>query len=1014
MRAGLILLFSSLFFAVKAQKISSPTHDTTHVSVALLYSNGLTFAERGFLWEQKDYDTVMHAYSLSANKPEGMSDFEAILWSKEEGNEYLTPEQKQEKNAWTTLQVLQVGYNNIKKGFIRSAETNMVLAYKKLQDHSETMEFLGEASKDESNNKNALSAIGTSILGEAVKSTLGMESKWDDIKNTFSVNAEYVIKKPIETKGLTRISKHGVTIVTGNLSLITATRGRYYTAEDLALKALEQRRMFFGEDHPATIASWVNLGSIHRNMGKWTEAQKEINKAVELSSKYLGTESYLYAISLNNQAMLMINLGQLEEAKLKLNKAIELRKKLPQDEDESDLQRMELNRALLLTELKDYKGAEKIYLTWLDNVKGRRSKKHPDYALLLNDLAGLYLAMGKSDQVPALLEEAAEIFDKKLNKRNYYHPAYLKTKGNLASYYLSREEYAKAGEILEQIVPQYKNTLQVLHPDVMKATNDLGIYYWKTGDLIKADNSFSEVSENTLKLAYEHFPYLSEQEREKFWTQIKGVINNFYAFSSDAYSSNPKLTAKVYDVHIATKGILLQNSTKIRNAMLTSNDTAVVNLYKEWVRQREMLAYLYSLSSEELKEEKIDVKELEVSVNNLERQIAGKSSLFSQAYSNEKKSWNDIKNNLTSGEGIVDVIRFTDNTDKSNPIKYMILTGGPDDTNPHAVVLKNGSELEGKYFKYYSNVMHNQLTDDYSYDIYWKPVVKSVSDKSTLYISLDGIYNKINLNSLVADGNYILDDKKLVFLPNSKNLKEIKNKKDHELSSGQAVLVGFPTYGKGEKVVPLPGTEKEVNEIQSLLKGSKLSIAKYTHEQASEQQIKRISQPKLLHVATHGFFLNDVESQNDQVFGIRINKADNNPLLKSGLMLAGAEDISSNNASSMAGDDNGILTAYEVVNLNLQNTELVVLSACETGLGEIKNGEGVYGLLRAFQLAGADAVIISLWKVDDDATQYLMTNFYKNYMASGNKHEAFRKAQLQAKQQYKHPYYWGAFMLMNN
>ena len=163
-------------------------------------------------------------------------------------------------------------------------------------------------------------------------------------------------------------------------------------------------------------------------------------------------------------------------------------------------------------------------------------------------------------------------------------------------------------------------------------------------------------------------------------------------------------------------------------------------------------------------------------------------------------------------------------------------------------------------------------------------------------------------------------------------------------------------------------------------------------KEASEKNLKEIDTPRLLHIATHGFFSNGATSSN--------------PLFNSGLLFS---EVSQ--SFDFSGED-GILTAYEVVNLDLTDCDLVVLSACETGLGELENGEGVYGLQRAFQVAGVQNLIMSLWKVSDTATQELMTNFYNNWIATSDKQSAFKKAQLELKEKYKDPYFWGAFVMV--
>lgn len=220
-------------------------------------------------------------------------------------------------------------------------------------------------------------------------------------------------------------------------------------------------------------------------------------------------------------------------------------------------------------------------------------------------------------------------------------------------------------------------------------------------------------------------------------------------------------------------------------------------------------------------------------------------------------------------------------------------------------------------------------------------------------------------------------------------------------------------FMNGNTVTELPGTRAEVNAIEMLLK-PKLEVTKYIASDASEEKMKSMEAPRLLHIATHGFFLDDISGDDDNqrgMTGVANSTLAENPLLRSGLLLAGAGRTISDGRQGDQTED-GVLTAFEAMNLNLNQTDMVVLSACETGLGQVQTGEGVYGLQRAFRAAGAQSVLMSLWKVDDQATQKLMTGFYSEWLSKGKKQTAFREAQVKLRQQFPHPYYWGAFVMM--
>ncbi|MBI2720721.1 MAG: CHAT domain-containing protein [Bacteroidetes bacterium] len=221
-------------------------------------------------------------------------------------------------------------------------------------------------------------------------------------------------------------------------------------------------------------------------------------------------------------------------------------------------------------------------------------------------------------------------------------------------------------------------------------------------------------------------------------------------------------------------------------------------------------------------------------------------------------------------------------------------------------------------------------------------------------------------------------------------------------------------YGSREVVAQLPGTEAEVKNIAKLLVGYKVKTTALYGKDATELSVKQLNSPSILHIATHGYFLADVDQvETTKVLGVDVEAAKENPLLRSGVLLAACENVFDPEYHAAFNAENGVLTAYEAMNLNLDNTDLVVLSACETGLGSVRQGEGVYGLQRAFLIAGAKSIIMSLWGVSDEGTMELMTLFYTNYAKSGNKQRAFNNAIKQLKIKYKEPFYWSAFVMLS-
>lgn len=805
-----------------------------------------------------------------------------------------------------------------------------------------------------------------------------------------------------ESAGLT--DQLGYLKTIANQGLLYATMGRYTQSEDFTAKSLELRKEKFGEEDIGMVASLNNYGVLHYNLGRYNEAEKDLASAVDIAKKNNLQNAMQYSILLNNQAMLYQAIGRYQEAEQTLKEAIALAEKLQSRKSANHLKFLS-NLALLYQQMGKYPDAEAIYL----GMEKRLGKNNPAYASMLNNQAALYLMMGKEDKVEELLKKSQAIYKSNFGEDS---PAFAESTSDLGNFYRYKTRYAEAEPLLNKALTVREQSLGKNHPLYVQSQEDLAILYWKKNSPDQAYTAYKDVMTKSLDFIQRYFPPMSEAEKTKYWDILSPRFQRFYNFAIETSTQNAAVIKDLYDYQIATKALLLSSTNKVKQSILASGDVALVKDYAAWLDQKEQLARLYGYSKAELTEQKINLDSIERATNAMEKKLSERSKDFSDKFSSKVVSLTQIQQLLGDAEAVVEIIRLQKYDQKfTAESRYVALILTKGSAAPKIVSLDNGQQLETRYSKYYRNAIQNRLKDEYSYDQYWSKIDAEVQGKKILYISPDGVYNQLNLNTLQkTDGDFLLNRFDITIVGNSRDLLTLKSKKT-SVPRKNATLLGFPDYG-GANVNALPGTKTEIESIGKILKASGYQVNQYTQKAATEASLKNVKAPWLMHIATHGYFLKDVE-QAESAFGVHLENANDNPLLRSGLMLAGAAQTVSGSASpSLGSNDNGILTAYEAMNMNLEGTNLIVLSACETGLGDVKAGEGVYGLQRAFLVAGADALIMSLWKVDDAATQQLMTNFYTNWIKLGNKQKAFKQAQVQLMTKYKEPYFWGAFVMM--
>ncbi len=636
------------------------------------------------------------------------------------------------------------------------------------------------------------------------------------------------------------------------------------------------------------------------------------------------------------------------------------------------------NRAKYFHDKQNYAQAESDYLKSLGLLEQTVGKNHPDYLSNASNLGLLYTDKGQFEEAEKFLREAKELFEEYYTKD---HPGYLLTINNLAKLYTETEAYSKAEVLL------------------------------------------SEMSIRQIKQIRNSFSYLSESEKEQFVAEKRKFLQNFKRYIIARGQNDPDALSKSiikdwYNLELATKGILLSSTKRVRDGIFESGNIELITLFSEWTMLRKQIADMSSLKASQLKDSQSKIAELEQKISDIEKELSRKSSDFNESFTDQVVSFEAVQSVLQPNEAAVEIVK----TDLDNDAIYAALVITKHLDYPKLIFVGNGDRLEKNGFSYYKNSIKYTIEDDVSYQTYWKPIDQFLlaNGITKIFYAPDGVYHKISLATIYNASNkaFLLDTYQIVQLTSTKDVTQTIRLPSQmwDPKSSTYLLVGRPHYDLDgiqdeameiktrsfniSNLTDLPGTEEEIKTVAGLLQEQGVSFQQFLHAESNEQNVKANLGYDVIHLATHGFFLDESSMITS---GAKLD-----PMLYSGLLFAGASD---QQLKKNTGED-GILTAFEIMNLGFSGNKMVILSACETGLGEISAGEGIYGLQRAFFVAGTETIIMSLWSVDDKATKDLMTTFYKNLLKKGDKREAFAEAQKKIKKQYKHPFYWGAFVMI--
>ena len=761
-----------------------------------------------------------------------------------------------------------------------------------------------------------------------------------------------------------------------------------------------------GRKDPEVAVFYIDLASFYLLSGDYLKAQQTAEEALQLARELQGEGSASYVDALLAAAAVEEALGRYDNQNRYLLSAAESQKRFYGGKPALALARTYLKLAQNNL-FRTYPDSVRIYLEKALSEADQAQNTAPlEYASLNLDAIPLLLYLGQLSTAEERLQIARTLIEAQLNLR---HPERIRLYLLSARIHKAKGENLKALAEYKRFITLWKALYGEKHPEYPFYLGEMADYYWAAQDYNSTKKTYEKSAKLILDQVDKIFTGLSESDKTRYWARIRNILEKYYAYAF--YTGVPGTQERAYNVYLATKALILSETAQLRRRLEKSSDTTIARVYREWQEQKDYVTRLYTYTAQELAELGVNLAQEEARLNALEREL---TALLGDIRLN-RPSWKDIRAKLPEGTVTIDWVRTR--VPATDSIVYYAILITPRVKKPIVIPFPDGKKMEEYYFFRYSQSILNFERDTTSYRAYWAPIAAQLPpDTKTLLVSNDGVFNQINLSTIaLPEGGYLVDKYQVIY--HSRLASLAKPPRPIKYYEGRkAWIVADPDYNDGlppdSVYVPeLPGTAQEAQALQNLLQSAGILPYIYTRREASEIRSRQARSPYILHIATHGVFL-PYDERIGELIGIQSSSALVNPLFRSALLLADAGKTMIRGEAQDPEND-GFLNAYEILGLSLDNTEVVTLSACETGVGEIQNGEGVYGLQRALLIAGARNLILSLWRVDDEATRDFMTTFYRQWLVVRLPiADAFWTTQKEMRKARPQPYFWGAFVLV--
>lgn len=773
------------------------------------------------------------------------------------------------------------------------------------------------------------------------------------------------------------------------------------------------------------------------------EDGKALQLAVRATNIYrdaLGEDHLEYADLLLYQAILQSKIGNHDEAIILASKAIDIQKQFL---DENDL-----DYANSLNLLASYYSSTEKYDKAIPLIhKAMEITAGQDQYLYLNSLftlSGIYRNTDKIDEAIQLLKESLQLSKKIYNDGD---PSglmiYAGSLGELAFCHALKEEFKEAVQLDTEAQEIICNLYGKNNPLYAEGLKKLAFDYY---DLDQKERAVALIIESFPAIRFyllNSFIGLTSNERFSLWDRFRSEFTDIPLFIT--HSKAPYVASILYDYSaLFAKGLLLSTEIELAKIVQESGDAEAVQMYSELRQNRQLLNSQYS---KPIAERDIDCDSLENISSYLERQLVSRVKEFGDYTRNLNITWKDVQSKLGDSDIAIEYLSYPQN---DNTIAYIALTLCKNDTAPVLTPLFTNLQLLDVAGN--GDTYQNAAADE----LIWGPLASRLEGKSHIYFSAAGMLHNIGIEYLSS-----MKGKECYRLSSTR---ELVTHKPSEGGNKNATLFGGIHYdatyaslrstvksesnmthlaentmpippgkncggfnystmrGTRYSVIRLPHSKTEIQEISAFLKNKGFVVQDYDTIRATEESFKALTgqRKSLIHISTHGFYYDVEEAENKTEHMRMMLMGENRPahvedqsLLRCGLCFAGANQAFTGESLPADSQDDGILNALEIAQTDLRGLDLVVLSACQTALGDVVNGEGVFGLQRGFKKAGAKSILMSLWEVYDEVTSKFMIEFYRQWTSGKTKMEALKNAQSVIRQEYPDPQHWAAFILLD-